>query len=92
MKTVQFTGTEKQFTNLMGVSNTKLNLPIMTETRFYVVEVDDERYEPTMDDEQFMELAEENGRVYSPNGFQEAFNFEEVSTAIDVIRIINVNI
>ena len=29
-------------------------------------------------------------RVYTLGGFQEAFNFEEIHSAIDVIRFINV--
>ncbi len=37
-----------------------------------------------------MELAENCGRVYTLPTFQEAFNFGDVNTFTDVIRIINV--
>ena len=40
-------------------------------------------------DEEFMNLAEEEGNVYSLEGFQEAFNNSDVNTEIDIVRFIN---
>ena len=64
-----------------------------TELRVYVIDVDvitEETYYDDLSDEQFMDIAEENGRVYTLPNFQEAFNEGYVNTAIDVIRIIEV--
>lgn len=41
-----------------------------------------------LSDEDFMELAEEEGSVYSLYGFMKAFNEQEVSTSTDCIKII----
>ena len=51
------------------------------EMRVFVVDVDqaDDDFEPKCDDETFMTQSEMNGTVYSLNGFQEAFNNNEVS-------------
>lgn len=64
------------------------------ETRVYVLNVDnleDKHYSELTDDE-FQSLAQEEGRVYTLNDFQEAFNLEEINSSIDVIRIINVTL
>ena len=59
------------------------------ETRVYVVDIDDNNYNgDETSDEDFMDMAEADGRVYSLDGFQNAFNFGEVNTNIDVIRFI----
>jgi hypothetical protein len=60
------------------------------EMRVFVVDVDqaDDNFEPKCDDETFMTQAEMNGTVYSLNGFQEAFNNNEVSTENAFIRFI----
>lgn len=62
------------------------------ETRVYVLEVDElgDKHHSELTDDEFMSLAEEQGRVYSINGFQEAFNLEEINSSIDIIRIIDV--
>lgn len=93
MKTIQFIGTKFQLHQLriaLGVDNP--NHPKEVEPRVYVLDASDERYEPTMTDANFMDLAEEDGRVYSLDGFKDAFNEEEINSAIDVIRIINVEL
>ena len=105
MKTITFQGDEKHIT---AISNFHKNTWKDTdnlrkvETRVYVVENVDsiglmsdilgEKLYSELTDEEFMDLAEEEGRVYSLQGFQEAFNSEDVNTAIDVIRFINVTI
>ena len=63
---------------------------LKTELRVYVVEADNKKYEPTMNDEEFIGLSEEEGRIYTVDGFQEAFNLEDVNSRIDIVRFINV--
>ena len=93
MKTITSTlkGTQKQFEHLYKTitleDKDKELIPQEVETRIYVVEDIDAS---NLNDEEFMDLAEEEGRVYTLQGFQEAFNLEEINSAIDVIRIINV--
>ena len=90
MKTIQFTGTVEQVDDLtQNLSDNHLDLT--TETRVYVVDMNDNNFDgDNTTDEEFMTLAEENGRVYTLDGFQEAFNFEEINSSIDVIRFIAV--
>ena len=90
MKTIQFTGTVEQVDDLtQNLSDNHLDLT--TETRVYVVDMNDNNFDgDNTTDEEFMTLAEENGRVYTLDGFQEAFNFEEINSSIDVIRFITV--
>ena len=92
MKTIQFTGTVEQVDDLtQNLSDNHLDLT--TETRVYVVDMNDNNFDgDNTTDEEFMTLAEENGRVYTLDGFQEAFNFEEINSSIDVIRFISVSI
>ncbi len=40
-------------------------------------------------DEEFASLAEEEGRVYTLEDFQEAFRLNEVTPNVDIIRFIN---
>ncbi len=97
MKTIQFTGTEHKIDNLhlaLGISDNEM--PQQSETRIYVLEsaqfdtlLSDEQFENLVTDEDFVTLAEEQGRVYTLQGFQEAFNLEEINSTIDVIRFIN---
>lgn len=61
------------------------------ETRVYKINIFDFEYDdsPTQwSNEKFIREAEIQGGVYTLKGFEEAFNSEEVSTAIDFIRII----
>jgi len=94
MKTIQFTGTEIEITNLNFALDISDNiLPKQTETRVYLLTVEDSDIsEENMSDGEFMKLAEEKGSVYSLEGFQQAFNWEEVNSSTDVIRFINVTI
>lgn len=91
MKTIQFTGIQDKIDNLhlaLGISDN--DMPQQSETRVYVVDSEEDEYEPTMNDEDFMTLAEQGGRVYTLPTFQEAFNFGDVNTFTDIIRFINV--
>ena len=81
MKTITLQGTEER------ISKVQLN---SVETRVYVVDSGEDEYDPTMNDEDFMTLAEQGGRVYTLPTFQEAFNFGDVNAFTDVIRFINV--
>jgi hypothetical protein len=69
-------------------------LKVKTETRVYVVDTEDERmddvYWEELTDEEFMFEAEEQGRVYTLDGFAKAFNFEEINSSTDAIRFIQV--
>lgn len=90
MKTIQFTGTEEKIENLhlaLGISDN--DMPQQSETRVYVVDSEEDEYKPTMNDEDFMTLSEQGGRVYTLPTFQEAFNYGDVNTFTDVIRFIN---
>jgi len=58
------------------------------EKKFYLVNADNYDNIYLMSDEEFMDIAEENGDVYSMEGFQEAFNMEDVSTANQFLRIL----
>lgn len=67
------------------------------EVRVYVVNTSDERVSDIdsftdLTDEEFMFEAEEQGRVYTLEGFQRAFNLSDVNTQSDVIRFIEVEI
>ena len=92
MKTIQFTATVDQIDDLTQ-NLTDNYLDLMTETRVYVVnQQDTTRKVEKLTDEKFMEIAEQWGRVYSLQGFQETFNSQkdEVSHSEDFIRFINV--
>lgn len=94
MKTVQFTGTQYKIDNLhlaLGISDN--DMPQQSETRVYVMPIlldYDEVDLKHCSDEEFMDLAEEGGRVYTLEGFQEAFALNEVTPFVDIIRFINV--
>ena len=94
MKTKILQGTEIQFSNLFmnSLSHDSDRLPILVETRVYVL--DTTKYDKSLmwGNETFMRVAEKEGSVYSLQGFQKAFNLEEINSSIDVIRIINVPI
>ena len=92
MKAIQFTATVNQIDDLTQ-NLTDEYLDLMTETRVYVVNQEDSEKEVlNLTDEEFMEIAERWGRVYSLQGFQETFNSQkdEVSHSEDFIRFINV--
>jgi hypothetical protein len=88
--TTQFTGAEYEIENLylaLDISNN--DMPQQSETRVYVVDSQEHNTKHLTDD-MFMTLAEGLGRVYTLPTFQEAFNYGDVNTFTDVIRIINV--
>ena len=93
MKSVQFTGTQNKIDNLhlaLGISDN--DMPQQSETRVYVIDTFNvkERNWNDLTDEEFINLAEEDGNIYTLQGFQEAFNSQDINTEIDVIRFINV--
>ena len=93
MKRIQFTGTENKIDNLhlaLGISDN--DMPQQSETRVYVIDTFNvrERNWNDLTDEEFINLAEEDGNIYTLQGFQEAFNSQDINTEIDVIRFINV--
>ena len=65
------------------------------ETRVYVIDSNDERVEDInnikeLSNSEFMFEAEEQGTVYSLDGFEKAFNDESLNTDTDFIRFITV--
>ena len=93
MKTIQFTGTQDKIENLhlaLGISDN--DIPQQSEIRVYVIDTFNvkERNWNGLTNEEFINLAEEDGNVYTLQGFQEAFNSQDINTEIDVIRFINV--
>ena len=71
-----------------------LQLKQNSETRVYVVDLGDARVDDVdvqgLTNEEFQFEAEEQGRVYTLDGFAEAFNSEEINSNTDVIRFIEV--
>lgn len=96
MKTVTLQGELVKFQNLSQVTSKfdEDRLPYEVETRVYVLDTadfdDQTKHYSELTDDEFQTLAEEQGRVYTLDGFQEAFNSEEINSAIDIIRFINV--
>lgn len=97
MKTIQFTGTEKHVEAIKKFhENTwnKTDTLQQSETRVYVIDTFNigERNWKSLTDEEFITLAEEEGNIYTLEGFQEAFNSQDINTEIDVVRFINMPI
>jgi hypothetical protein len=103
MKTITLQGEVQKFDNLFQASSNfdEDRLPYEVEIRAYVVENVDsiglmsdtlskDKHYSELTDEEFMTVAEEDGRVYTLDGFQEAFNLEEINSAIDIVRLISV--
>lgn len=91
MTTIQFTGTENKIENLhlaLGISDN--DMPQQSETIAYVIDTNSsDCFANDLSDDEFKELAKEQGRVYNLQDFQEAFNSEGINSSIDVIRFIN---
>lgn len=87
--TITLQGTKEQLITLPS-SYDEQRLPILAETRVYVIDTQKHLNDLAYTDEEFMEQAEEEGRVYTLKGFQEAFNSMEINSAIDIIRFISV--
>lgn len=66
----------------------------MKEIRVYVVDVhsDTDELIPLLSDEEFMNVAECNGTVYTLKGFQHAFNNDLINSSEEFIRIIEVEV
>jgi len=98
MKTITLQGTENQFKNLTELQSSydEGRLPILVETRVYVLDTADfgeqTKHHSDLTNDEFQTLAEEQGRVYTLGGFQEAFNSEEINSTIDIIRVISVRL
>ena len=95
MKTIQFTGTEDKIDNLhlaLGISDN--DMPQQSETRVYVIDTFnlETRDWNKLTDDEFISIAEEEGNVYTLEGFTEAFNLADVNGEIDKIRFISVPI
>ncbi len=63
----------------------------MKETRYYLIDthkVSDDIDYVNCTDEEFITMCEEQGNIYSAEGFQEAFNTENINTAIHQLRVI----
>lgn len=78
----------------VGNALNELETAVNSEPRVYVIDTNDERVDDIdileLTDEEFMFEAEEQGRIYTLEGFTEAFNLEEINSSLDVIRIIQV--
>ena len=95
MKTITLQGEFQKFENLNQATSDfdKDRLPYEVETRVYVVNQEDsEKAIKDLTDEEFIGIAEQWGRIYTLEGFQETFNNQkdEVSHSEDFIRFINV--
>lgn len=78
----------------VGLALNELETAVNSETRVYVVDLGDARVDDVdvqgLTDEEFQFEAEEQGRVYTLDGFAEAFNSEEINSNTDIIRFIQV--
>ena len=93
MKTVQFTGTQNQLVNLKNAMEfTDNDMPQQSETRVYVVDVHKivNKFHITLGDEEFQDVAESQGTVYTLKGFQESYNIGRFDEPHYVIRFINI--
>ena len=73
----------------------------MKELRVYVINIEDVDFETQMpvnttieelSDKDFIEIAEEQGLVYTLNGFTQAFNNENINSSTGIIRFIEVEV
>lgn len=66
----------------------------MKETRVYVIDtyLIEEENAINYTDNDFMEVAERLGTVFTLKGFENAFNNEELNTHVDYIRFIEVEV
>lgn len=93
MKTIQFTGTEYEINNL-EFALAKNDFELKTETRVCVLGLDifDGVKEAEISDEDFIDMAELEGTVYSLKGFADAFNLGDIPSSNEFIRFINVKV
>lgn len=93
MKTITFQGTEKQLYNLQDIyEQSNKDLPREVQIRVYFVEIDNiyTNYHSELTNEEFILLAEDEGRVYSLEDFQDTLNKDEVNIGNGYIRFISV--
>lgn len=74
----------------------------MKELRVYVIdieEIDDDFLDNMgidqsvqLNDKDFITVAEEQGNVYTLNGFAQAFNDQDINSSTDIIRFIEVEV
>lgn len=73
----------------------------MKELRVYLIDVDKVNFKEEMPvntsileltDDKFIEIAENQGNVYTTKGFQSAFNDEEICISKDIIRFIEIEV
>ena len=92
MKTIQFTGEDYKIENLhlaLGISDN--TMPQQTETRVFVVNVDETELDVIqLNKDEFCSLAEQQGSVYTLEGFQKDFNKGFINAMTDEIRFYNV--
>lgn len=90
MKTIQFTATVNQIDDLTQ-NLTDEYLDLMTETRVFVVNVDETELDVIqLNEDEFCSLAEQQGTVYTLEGFQKDFNKGFINAMTDEIRFYNV--
>jgi len=92
MKTITLQGEFQKFENLKQATSKfdEDRLPYEVETIAYVIDTNSsDCFANDLSDDEFKELAKEQGRVYNLQDFQEAFNSQEINSSIDVIRFIN---
>jgi len=90
MKTITLQGTDEQFNNL-SIAISHHSMPKEVETRVYVVDIHSLHSTPHWEvlEELFISLAEEQGMVYTLEGFQKDFNIGKFDDPYYVIRFIN---
>lgn len=96
MKTSTLQGTQNQFEHLYKAITLEDKdeelIPQEIETRVYCLDCQDisiDKGFAELTEEEWITECERQGRVYSLQGFQRAFNEEEINSAINVIRFIN---
>ena len=94
MKTITLQGTQEQFNNLYQNVFDEDSIPQQVEIRVYVVDTHSLGSTPHWEviDDIFMKLAENQGTVYTLEGFQSDFNTLGISSINTVIRFISVPI
>ena len=93
MKTITLQGEFQKFENLKQATSKfdEDRLPYEVEIIAYVVDTNSsDCFANDLSDDEFKELAKEQGRVYNLQDFQEAFNSQEINSASDIVRLINV--
>jgi hypothetical protein len=84
----------KELEIVVNTVNKLLTVEVKTELRVYVINrlpVYIDVFSPSLTDEQFMTVSEEQGSVYTLQGFTDAYNKDiKLSMIYELIRFINV--